>query len=87
MRDLFGEVVVTYDDLFSWVEAVAPAFTSSTRAFEHYVHAWSVADKVRDAKLRGTFESTIEKARERQQSITSRLGLWQFMPRLRHPGR
>lgn len=62
MRDLFGEVVVTYDDLFSWVEAVAPAFTSSTRAFEHYVHAWSVAD-------------------------TSRLGLWQFMPRLRHPGR
>ena len=37
MFDLFGEVVVTHDDLYAWVEAVAPAYTSSTRSFEHYV--------------------------------------------------
>ena len=35
MFDLFGEVVVTHDDLYAWVEAVAPAYTSSTRSFEY----------------------------------------------------
>ena len=59
MFDLLGEAVVTHDDLYAWVEAVAPAYTSSTRSFEHYVRGWSVADKVRRAKLDGTYETTI----------------------------
>lgn len=66
MLNLFGEVVVTYDDLILSVEAVAPAYASSQRAFDHYVRAWAAADKVRCAKLQGTFESTIESARQRQ---------------------
>ncbi|MDR5883625.1 hypothetical protein [Caballeronia sp. LZ032] len=75
MLDLFGEVVVTYDDLILWVEAVAPAYASSQRAFDHYVKAWAVADKVRRAKMYGTFDSTIESGRQRQKTLARRLGL------------
>lgn len=54
--DLFGEVVVTEDDLFDWVAAVAPMWLSE-RSFDNYVRGWNVADKVRTAKLRGEFEA------------------------------
>ncbi|SOE91888.1 hypothetical protein SAMN05414139_04571 [Burkholderia sp. D7] len=75
MFDLFGEVAVTHDDLYAWVEAVAPAFTSSTRSFELYVRGWDVVEKVRRAKLAGTYETTIETAREARATFVRRLGL------------
>jgi hypothetical protein len=75
MLDLFGEVVITLDDIETWVAAVAPAFMSSEHAFLHYVHAWDVADKVRRAKLDGTFDSTIEQACAQRASWHRRLGL------------
>ncbi|WP_438392303.1 hypothetical protein [Caballeronia sp. DA-9] len=78
MFDLFGEVVVTHDDLHAWVEAVAPAYTSSTRSFEHYVRGWSVVEKVRRAKLDGTYETTIEKAHESRANLVRRLGMQAF---------
>lgn len=54
--DLFGEVVVTEDDLFDWVAAVAPMWLSE-RSFANYCRSWNVADKVRQSKLRGDFEA------------------------------
>jgi hypothetical protein len=78
MFDLFGEVVVTHDDLYAWVEAVAPAYTSSTRSFEYYVRGWSVVEKVQRAKLDGTYESTIETARQSRATLIRRLGIQAF---------
>lgn len=75
MLDLFGEIIVTADDIYDWVAAVAPAFMSSDRAFLHYVAAWNVADKVRRAKAEGTFDATIEEARSRRASLRRRLGI------------
>lgn len=76
MLDLFGEVVITSDDIDAWVLAIAPAFTSSERAFLYYVSRWHVADKVRAAKLAGTFEATIEHGRERRSTLARRFGIW-----------
>ncbi|SAK68327.1 hypothetical protein AWB76_04088 [Caballeronia temeraria] len=73
-HDLFGQVPVTLDEVRQWVEAVAPAYCSSERAFLHYVHAWQVADKVAAAKLAGTFDATIENARARRASLLQRFG-------------
>ena len=75
MRDLFGEVVVTLDDLDAWVAALAPGFASSDRRRAHYIRAYDVASKVRYAKLTGTFESTIENARARRAFLARRLGI------------
>ncbi|HDR9360452.1 TPA: hypothetical protein QDB44_006421 [Burkholderia vietnamiensis] len=75
MLDLFGEVVVTLDDVKLWVAALAPAYMSNERAFERYVRLWDVAGKVRAAKLAGTFESTIARHVERRAHLSRRLGL------------
>ncbi len=74
MYDLFGEIVVTTDDIAQWVAALAPAYMSSDRAFERYVRLWDVAGKVRRAKAAGTFESTIEAALARRSHIARRFG-------------
>ena len=75
MLDLFGDVQVTLDDLHTWVAAVSPAWTSSDRSLAFYIDRWNVADKVRRAKLAGTFDATIENARTRRASVARRLGL------------
>lgn len=54
-QDLFGEVVVTEDDLIAWVRSVSPVHLTE-RLFRRYVKNYSVADKVRAAKLQGRFE-------------------------------
>lgn len=56
--DLFGEVPITFDDLRAWVAAMTRLDPDSSRA-EWYIKNWNVADKVRAAKLAGTFEATI----------------------------
>ncbi|SFV17888.1 hypothetical protein [Pseudoduganella namucuonensis] len=54
--DLFGDVVVTNDDLFDWVAAISPAHLHE-RAYALYVQRYDVAGKVRTAKLHGDFEA------------------------------
>lgn len=52
--DLFGEVPVTWADVAAWARAVADIGPDSPR-FAAYVTAWNVPDKVRAAKLDGSF--------------------------------
>ncbi len=54
--DLFGEVVVTDDDIYDWVASVSPVHLSE-RGYALYVARYAVADKVRVAKLAGRFEA------------------------------
>lgn len=75
MLDLFGQVVVTYEDLELWVSALAPGFASNSHRLAHYIRFWNVADKVRAAKLAGTFDSTIENARARRAFLSRRFGV------------
>ncbi len=54
-KDLFGQVPVTLDDLQTWVKVKAPHMASNAWRFQHYVKAWNVADKIRAAKIDGSF--------------------------------
>jgi hypothetical protein len=83
MLDLFGDVIVTEDDIHDWVEALAPAYLSNQRSFEMYVRGWSVVEKVKAAKRDGTFDETIESALDRRASLARRFGVWNAPPRNR----
>jgi hypothetical protein len=54
--DLFGGVVVTQDDVFDWVAAVAPRYLSK-RSFDNYVRSYDVPYKIALAKMRGEFDA------------------------------
>ena len=58
--DLFGDVVVTEEDLFLWVAAVAPRWLSPLRSYKNYLRGYNVAEKVRNAKINGTWQPTID---------------------------
>jgi hypothetical protein len=75
MLDLFGEVVVTYEDLEEWVSALAPGFAGNDQRIAYYIRYWNVADKVRVAKQNGTFYLILENARARRAYVRRRLGL------------
>ena len=60
--DLFGEVVVTQDDLFIWVTVTAPRWIYSQRAYNNYVRDWNVADKVRHSKRIGEWAVICDRA-------------------------
>jgi hypothetical protein len=75
MLDLFGQVVVTYEDLELWVSALAPGFAGNTFRRQYYIEHWDVAGKVTRAKLAGTFDTTIENARARRAFLSRRFGL------------
>lgn len=57
--DLFGQVPISETDLENWVCAVAPRWLTPERSFKNYISAYNVADKVRSAKLSGTFDAVI----------------------------
>ena len=64
--DLFGDVVITDDDIFLWVSVVAPRWLYSERAFMNYVRGWSVSDKIRTAKIDRSFDKmTVSASRMR----------------------
>lgn len=73
--DLFGEIVITNDDIDAWVSAMAPGFFIDERRRAWYVRAWNVPEKVRHAKLSGTFDTTIENARSRRAFLARRFGI------------
>lgn len=54
--DLFGDVVITDDDLYAWVASVSPVHLNE-RAYANYVRRYDVADKVRTAKLQHRFDT------------------------------
>ena len=56
--DLFGEIPVTFDELAAWCEAV-PRISRSSSRFTWYCNGWRVADKVRAAKVAGTFDAIV----------------------------
>lgn len=53
--DLFGEVPVTWGEVYQWCAAVAGITPESWR-FRYYCEHWNVPDKIRAAKMAGTFE-------------------------------
>lgn len=56
--DLFGEVPVSLDDVLLWMLAV-PRLAPTSPRFPAYVRDYRVPEKIRAAKLAGTFEATV----------------------------
>lgn len=69
--DLFGQVPVSVDEVLLWCETVAGIPPDSPR-LAHYVRAWRVVEKIRAAKLAGTFAATVQK-KKADESAPSRL--------------
>ncbi|KVZ49013.1 hypothetical protein [Burkholderia ubonensis] len=47
------------DEILAWVGVHASHYLSSQRSFASYVRGWNVVDKIRRAKLDGTFAAVI----------------------------
>lgn len=56
--DLFGEVVVTHDDVRAWLRAVPRIDPDGPRA-AHYIRGYGVAAKVAAAKRSGSFDALV----------------------------
>jgi hypothetical protein len=56
--DLFDEVPVTWPEVWHWLETVPHIPRESWRA-AYYLKCWNVPDKIRAAKLNGTYENII----------------------------
>lgn len=61
--DLFGEVPILESEIVDWVEAVAPRWLSPERSFRGYVKSYNIVEKIRAAKLNGTYQRTIDNPR------------------------
>ncbi|HCA27963.1 MAG TPA: hypothetical protein DEP05_10080 [Betaproteobacteria bacterium] len=57
--DLFGEVIITRDDIETWIDIIPKIPASSTMRRNWYKRCWDVADKVRQAKINGTWDDII----------------------------
>ena len=57
--DLFGDVIVTVDDIERWLDAVPHIGRNQTRQGKNYAKNWNVANKIKLCKLDGTFEKVI----------------------------
>lgn len=64
MRDLFGEVPVTLDEVLLWMLAVSGLPPTSPR-FAYYVRGWNVVEKIQRAKAEGRFEQILAEASAR----------------------
>jgi hypothetical protein len=60
LRDLFGEIPVTWPEVDAWCLAVAGLTPESPRR-AHYIEAWRVLDKIRQAKVTGTLDAILSK--------------------------
>ena len=59
MRDLFGEVPVTIRDVELWLDRIVN-FRGSALRVAYYVLNWNVVDKIRAAKLDGSWQGLLE---------------------------
>lgn len=75
--DLFGQVVVTWPDIFEWCETVAGIPPDSPR-LAGYVRAWCVTEKIAAAKLAGTWP--INPVQLLQANSPASCGAIQFAP-------
>lgn len=57
-QDLFNEVPVTWEEVRAWVRAV-PKLDPDTAFAEYYIKAWNVPDKIRRAKMNGTYDELV----------------------------
>jgi hypothetical protein len=69
--DLFGEVPVTWPEVFAWLKAVPRIDPESARA-DWYIRQWNVPDKIRRAKVEGWFDSVISTAEVRASDFVAR---------------
>lgn len=53
--DLFGEVPVTWDEVYLWCEKV-PRISRDSWRLSWYLRGWNVPEKIRAAKLSGDFQ-------------------------------
>lgn len=53
VKDLFGEIPVTRDDIERWLEINAPRLRGLYK--EKYIESWNVVEKIKQAKKDGTF--------------------------------
>lgn len=60
MLDLFGEVVITLDDVELWLDAVPQLARDSPRR-KYYAMHYDLSNKIRKSKLDGEFDLLINK--------------------------
>ena len=53
--DLFGDVIVTLDDVELWLNVVPRHLSNSPNARLRYAKSYDVASKIKQAKLNGSF--------------------------------
>lgn len=60
LKDLFGEIPVTRDEIEIWIDVVPgwPRTTGAARR-ENYARNWNVAEKIRQAKLTGAWDDVL----------------------------
>lgn len=56
ITDLFGELVITLADIDRWILNVPHHIEPHSRHAAWYVTSWAVPDKIRRAKLDGSFD-------------------------------
>jgi len=61
--DLFGEVPVTWDEIYEWCEVVGRISRNSPR-IEIYIKGWDIVGKIRAAKLSGYHEAILNRKTE-----------------------
>lgn len=66
--DLFGDVVVTHDDIKLWLNHIVNMSTSSKSRIEYYIKNNDVINKIKLLKRQGRFIETIE---DREIEITT----------------
>lgn len=69
-KDLFGDVVVTIEDVELWLDAIPCIPRTSPLRREYYAKHWDVVNKIKSYKLRGLFWDAIEVS---EPDTTSRL--------------
>lgn len=55
--DLFGDIAVSLDDVELWLDFVPRIPRTSPRRREYYANNWDVVNKIKRAKLDGTFDA------------------------------
>jgi hypothetical protein len=58
--DLFGEIPVTWDEVNQWIQPSRASRRS--RGARYYIDHWNVPDKIRHAKLTGTFYDIVSRS-------------------------
>lgn len=59
-KDLFGDVVVTIEDVEMWLDAVPKIPRTSPLRREYYAKNWDVVNKIKAYKLSGEFWERVE---------------------------